>query len=53
MFTLDQILTFLKTYERQGLSLGDVIQILEYTGSEQIPQTVQEPTDVPSQPQPV
>lgn len=43
MFTVNQIIHFLKTYEAQGLTLNDVIQILEYTGSEQIPQTVKDP----------
>jgi hypothetical protein len=52
MFTVNQIIHFLKTYERQGLTLSDVIQILEYTGSEQIPQTVKEP-DVLSESQSV
>ena len=43
MFTLNQIIHFLKTCESQDLTLNDVIQILEYTGSEQIPQTIKDP----------
>lgn len=50
MFTVDQIIIFLKRCESQGMTLNDCIQVLEYTGSEQIPQTVQDPQDVPSQP---
>jgi len=53
MFTVTQFLTFLRHYQAQGATLAQVIEILEYTGTEQIPVTVQEPHNVPSQPQPV
>ena len=53
MFTVTQFLTFLRHYQTQGATLAQVIEILEYTGTEQIPVTVQEPNNVPSQPQPV
>jgi hypothetical protein len=43
MFTVDQFLKFLRLYRDQGATLEQVIEILEYTGTEQIPVTVPEP----------
>jgi hypothetical protein len=53
MFTVDQIILFLKTCERQGMTMSDVIQILQFTGSEQIPVTIKEPVHVFSESQSV